>query len=166
MTVNRSVVADPEVIRARAMESLFERLESLCEGAIAIDTGYQSNFRYGAQQSFTRSWLMPMHQTDSLPSKDAIGWKFKFGYGIDHGPTQPGLLPLVDPPWPEVHRSQDGQAEQGRDDQGERGGEGDRRQSTVDGGPIPARRCDRARRPSATCTPGSRRRSNRRNGSR
>jgi len=27
---------------------------------------------------------MPMHQTDSLPSKDAIGWKFKFGYGIDH----------------------------------------------------------------------------------
>src|SRR5437016_5944251 len=41
MTVNRSVVADPEVIRARAMESLFERLESLCEGAIAIDTAGQ-----------------------------------------------------------------------------------------------------------------------------
>ncbi|MBI5322498.1 sigma 54-interacting transcriptional regulator [Bradyrhizobium sp.] len=38
MTDSRSVVADPEVIRARAMESLFERLESLCEGAIAIDT--------------------------------------------------------------------------------------------------------------------------------
>ena len=35
------------------------------------DTGYQSNFRYGAQQSFTRSWLMPMHQTDSLPGKQA-----------------------------------------------------------------------------------------------
>jgi nitrate reductase alpha subunit len=49
-----------------------------------VDTGYQSNFRYGAQQSFTRSWLMPMHQTDSLPSKHAVGWKFKFGYGIDH----------------------------------------------------------------------------------
>ena len=30
--------------------------------AIAVDTGYQSNFRYGAQQSFTRNWLMPMHQ--------------------------------------------------------------------------------------------------------
>jgi transcriptional regulator with PAS, ATPase and Fis domain len=41
MTVNRSVVADPEVIRARAMESLFERLESLCEGAIAVDTAGQ-----------------------------------------------------------------------------------------------------------------------------
>ena len=32
-----SVVSDPEIIRARAMETLFERLESLCEGAIAID---------------------------------------------------------------------------------------------------------------------------------
>jgi nitrate reductase alpha subunit len=52
--------------------------------AIAIDTGYQSNFRYGAQQSFTRSWLMPMHQTDSLPGKHAIAWKFKWGYAIDH----------------------------------------------------------------------------------
>ncbi|MGQ0683652.1 sigma-54 interaction domain-containing protein [Bradyrhizobium sp.] len=41
MSINRSVVADPEVIRARAMESLFERLESLCEGAIAIDTAGQ-----------------------------------------------------------------------------------------------------------------------------
>ena len=41
MTVNRSVVADPEIIRARAMESLFERLESLCEGAIAVDTAGQ-----------------------------------------------------------------------------------------------------------------------------
>ena len=41
MSVNRSVVADPEVIRARAMESLFERLESLCEGAIAVDTAGQ-----------------------------------------------------------------------------------------------------------------------------
>jgi nitrate reductase alpha subunit len=52
--------------------------------AIAIDTGYQSNFRYGAQQSFTRSWLMPMHQTDSLPGKSANGLKFKWGFEIDH----------------------------------------------------------------------------------
>ena len=52
--------------------------------AIAVDTGYQSNFRYGAQQSFTRSWLMPMHQTDSLPGKHTIAWKFKWGYAIDH----------------------------------------------------------------------------------
>ena len=52
--------------------------------AIAMDTGYQSNFRYGAQQSFTRDWLMPMHQTDSLPGKHAVGWKFKFGYQVDN----------------------------------------------------------------------------------
>jgi nitrate reductase alpha subunit len=52
--------------------------------AIAVDTGYQSNFRYGAQQSFTRSWLMPMHQTDSLPGKHAVAWKFKWGFQIDH----------------------------------------------------------------------------------
>ena len=52
--------------------------------AIAVDTGYQSNFRYGAQQSFTRSWLMPMHQTDSLPGKQANALKFKWGFEIDH----------------------------------------------------------------------------------
>ena len=37
MSDRRSIVSDPEVIRARAMETLFERLENLCEGAIAID---------------------------------------------------------------------------------------------------------------------------------
>jgi nitrate reductase alpha subunit len=52
--------------------------------AIAMDTGYQSNFRYGAQQSFTRDWLMPMHQLDSLPGKHAVAWKFKFGYQVDN----------------------------------------------------------------------------------
>jgi PAS domain-containing protein len=35
----RSIADDPEAIRARAMETLFERLESLCEGAIAINRG-------------------------------------------------------------------------------------------------------------------------------
>jgi len=37
MSDRQSVVSDPEIIRARAMETLFERLETLCEGAIAID---------------------------------------------------------------------------------------------------------------------------------
>ena len=37
MSERKSIVGDPEIIRARAMETLFERLESLCEGAIAID---------------------------------------------------------------------------------------------------------------------------------
>ncbi len=37
MSDRQSIVSDPELIRARAMETLFERLENLCEGAIAID---------------------------------------------------------------------------------------------------------------------------------
>jgi nitrate reductase alpha subunit len=52
--------------------------------AIAADTGYQSNFRYGAQQSITRSWLMPMHQLDSLPSKKKHVHALKFGFEPDH----------------------------------------------------------------------------------
>ena len=32
-----SDVSDPAYVRARAMVTLFERLEHLCEGAIAID---------------------------------------------------------------------------------------------------------------------------------
>ena len=27
---------------------------------------------------------MPMHQTDCLPGKHAIAWKFKWGYQVDH----------------------------------------------------------------------------------
>ena len=37
MSDRQPIVSDPAFIRARAMETLFERLESLCEGAIAID---------------------------------------------------------------------------------------------------------------------------------
>src|SRR5258708_3245401 len=37
MSDRKSLVSEPETVRARAMETLFERLESLCEGAIAID---------------------------------------------------------------------------------------------------------------------------------
>jgi transcriptional regulator with PAS, ATPase and Fis domain len=37
MSNRQSIVSDPAFIRARAMETLFERLENLCEGAIAID---------------------------------------------------------------------------------------------------------------------------------
>jgi len=40
MSASRSIADDPEAMRARAMETLFERLEGLCEGAIAIDRYY------------------------------------------------------------------------------------------------------------------------------
>ena len=37
MPASHAIADDPEAIHARAMETLFERLEQLCEGAIAID---------------------------------------------------------------------------------------------------------------------------------
>ncbi len=52
--------------------------------ALSEGTGYQSNLRYGSQQSCTRSWLMPMHQTDSLFHKAKIGMFFIFGGESDN----------------------------------------------------------------------------------
>ncbi|HLF70491.1 MAG TPA: molybdopterin-dependent oxidoreductase, partial [Actinomycetota bacterium] len=52
--------------------------------AISEGTGYQSNFRYGSQQSITRDWLMPMHQTDHLFHKSKDSMHFVFGYEADN----------------------------------------------------------------------------------
>jgi nitrate reductase alpha subunit len=52
--------------------------------ARSADTGYQANLRYGAQQSCTRNWLMPMHQTDSLFHKAKIRMGFMFGGEADN----------------------------------------------------------------------------------
>jgi nitrate reductase alpha subunit len=48
------------------------------------DTGYQANLRYGAQQSCTRNWLMPMHQTDTLFHKAKLRMAFMFGGEADN----------------------------------------------------------------------------------
>ncbi|HWP31145.1 MAG TPA: molybdopterin-dependent oxidoreductase [Fimbriimonadales bacterium] len=48
------------------------------------DTGYQANLRYGSQQSITRDWSMPMHQTDTLFHKSKIGTEFIFGGEADN----------------------------------------------------------------------------------
>jgi nitrate reductase alpha subunit len=54
--------------------------------ALSAGTGYQSSFRYGSQQSITRSWLMPMHQLDSLFHKKKVEVGFVFGFEADnHG---------------------------------------------------------------------------------
>jgi len=54
--------------------------------ALAEDTGYQANYRYGSHQSITRSWLPPMHQTDTLFHKRTAAMAFTFGFDIDnHG---------------------------------------------------------------------------------
>lgn len=47
-------------------------------------TGYQSNWRYGSHQSVTRSFLMPMHQTDSLLHKKVGTMGFVFGFDVDN----------------------------------------------------------------------------------
>src|SRR3989338_3067401 len=52
--------------------------------ALSAGTGYQANLRYGSQQSITRSWLMPMHQTDTLFHKTKIGMAFMFGGEADN----------------------------------------------------------------------------------
>lgn len=48
------------------------------------DTGYQANIRYGAHQSCTRNWLMPMHQTDTLFHKAKVRMAFMFGGEADN----------------------------------------------------------------------------------
>ena len=54
--------------------------------ALSPETGYQSNYRYGSHQSITRSWLPPMHQTDTLFHKKTGAMGFTFGFAVDnHG---------------------------------------------------------------------------------
>ncbi len=52
--------------------------------ALSANTGYQSNLRYGSQQSLTRNWHMPMHQTDSLFHKAKVFMGFIFGGESDN----------------------------------------------------------------------------------
>ncbi len=52
--------------------------------ALSANTGYQANLRYGSQQSITRNWHMPMHQTDSLFHKAKVYMQFIFGGEADN----------------------------------------------------------------------------------
>ncbi|MCG3201265.1 MAG: Nitrate reductase [Gammaproteobacteria bacterium] len=52
--------------------------------ALAADTGYQSNFRYGSHQSVTRGWAPPIHQTDGLFHKKVGSMAFVFGFDVDN----------------------------------------------------------------------------------
>ena len=58
--------------------------ESRADGRALSETGYQANFRYGSQQSITREWAMPMHQTDTLFHKAKGSPKFIFGGEADN----------------------------------------------------------------------------------
>jgi nitrate reductase alpha subunit len=52
--------------------------------ALSENTGYQANLRYGSQQSVTRNWHMPMHQTDTLFHKAKAFMGFIFGGEADN----------------------------------------------------------------------------------
>ena len=52
--------------------------------ALSENTGYQANLRYGSQQSITRNWHMPMHQTDTLFHKSKVFMSFIFGGEADN----------------------------------------------------------------------------------
>ncbi|MEK7485039.1 MAG: molybdopterin-dependent oxidoreductase [Planctomycetota bacterium] len=70
-----------------ASERTVKAHESRADGrALAEDTGYQASYRYGSHQSITRSWLPPMHQTDTLFHKRTGSVAFTFGFDVDnHG---------------------------------------------------------------------------------
>ncbi len=51
---------------------------------LAEETGYQASFRFGSQQSITRGWAPPMHQTEGLFHKKAAAIAFLFGYEEDN----------------------------------------------------------------------------------
>ncbi len=54
------------------------------DGRALAETGYQASFRHGSQQSITRGWAPPMHQTDGLFHKKAGGMGFIFGFDVDN----------------------------------------------------------------------------------
>ncbi len=69
----------------QATERSVRAHESRADGrALSEGTGYQANLRYGSQQSVTRDWSMPMHQTDSLFHKAKDANAFIFGYENDN----------------------------------------------------------------------------------
>jgi nitrate reductase / nitrite oxidoreductase, alpha subunit len=69
-----------------ATEKTVKAQQTRRDGLSLTEDGYISNFRFGSQQSITRNWHMPMHQTDTLFHKAKISMSFLFGYeGDNHG---------------------------------------------------------------------------------
>ncbi|MDO8613008.1 MAG: molybdopterin-dependent oxidoreductase [Dehalococcoidia bacterium] len=80
MMKHSAFMATPKSVRAH---------ETRKDGrALSEDTGYQSSFRYGSQQSITRGWLQPTMMTDSLVRKNVVGQVIGEGYEEDtHSPN-------------------------------------------------------------------------------
>ncbi|MEE9591759.1 MAG: nitrate oxidoreductase subunit alpha, partial [Thermodesulfobacteriota bacterium] len=67
-----------------ATEKSVKAHETRSDGMALSNDGYLSNFRYGSQQSITRSWLMPMHMTDTLFHKKKAAMTFMHGGEADN----------------------------------------------------------------------------------
>ena len=67
-----------------ATEKSVKAHETRKDGMAMSPDGYLSNFRYGSQQSITRSWLMPMHQTDTLFHKKKVAMAYMKGGEADN----------------------------------------------------------------------------------
>ncbi len=67
-----------------ATEKSVKAHETREDGRALSDDGYQANLRYGSQQSITRNWHMPMHQTDTLFHKRKVYMSFLFGGEADN----------------------------------------------------------------------------------
>ncbi len=67
-----------------ATEKSVKAHETRPDGRALSDDGYQANLRYGSQQSLTRNWHMPMHQTDTLFHKAKVFMGFIFGGEADN----------------------------------------------------------------------------------
>ena len=67
-----------------ATEKSVKAAETREDGRALSDDGYQANVRYGSQQSVTRNWHMPMHQTDTLFHKKKVYMSFFFGGEADN----------------------------------------------------------------------------------
>jgi len=67
-----------------ATEKSVKAHETRPDGRALCEDGYQANLRYGSQQSLTRNWHMPMHQTDTLFHKSKAFMSFLFGGEADN----------------------------------------------------------------------------------
>jgi nitrate reductase alpha subunit len=67
-----------------ATEKSVRAHETRSDGRALSDDGYQANLRYGSQQSLTRNWHMPMHQTDTLFHKSKAFMAMMFGGEADN----------------------------------------------------------------------------------
>ena len=75
MMKHGSFIATEKTVRAQ---------QTRADGLSLTDEGYISNFRFGSQQSVTRNWHMPMHQTDTLFHKTKANMSFIFGGEADN----------------------------------------------------------------------------------